>query len=114
MKKLLIIFLFPLCLFSQQKITTTWHIVDDSTTYKMVEIADTTWHYKNDSLTFKRIENDTISYSYQGGKLVWWSEKKVEKVLIKDNRCNGIKIDGSRCSRSVDNQKGIYYCWQHK
>ena len=101
---------------AQQRIIKEWYLAD-TLVFKSVEIGDTMKMYKADNLHSVTVQNDSIRevYLMQNDTLKLFSRcvTKIELAVIHDNRCNGIKLDGTRCTRTVDNSKGIYYCWQH-
>lgn len=116
MKILLILFVLCGTLNGQQKVTKEWYLAD-TLAFKSVQFGDTMKMYKADKLHSVTVQNDSIRevYLMQNDTLKLFSRcvTKIELAVIQDNRCNGIKLDGTRCTRTVDNSKGIYYCWQH-
>lgn len=104
--------------------------------WSQAQTVDTTKVYERDSLVSITIERNDTTFGYHPDMTLYWMRVQKNRdvfyydvksgfvtpafkmivttgnTLLNDLRCNGIKTDGSRCTRAVKYK--VYYCWQHK
>ena len=100
-----------------QTVDTVKYYYSDTLKYVTIIRNDTTFGYTaKGELYYKLITKGESRYYYNVINEVITPSFSVVvthgSALLNDGRCNGIKSDGTRCTRTV--KSGVYYCWQHK